>query len=66
MKNQKKNILKIKKISSKIIILKKLDKKISDIDFVIIATPMSQYEKIIPFLNKFLNKGSIITDVGST
>ena len=62
----KKNILKIKKISSKIIILKKLDKKISDIDFVIIATPMSQYEKIIPFLNKFLNKGSIITDVGST
>ena len=27
---------------------------------------MSQYEKIIPYLNKFLNKKSIITDVGST
>jgi len=60
------NIYKIKKISSKITILKKLDKKISDIDIVIISTPMSQYDKIIPNLNKFLGKKSIITDVGST
>ncbi len=43
-----------------------MDKKISDIDFVILSTPMSQYESIIPHLNKFLNKKSIITDVGST
>ena len=50
----KKNISKIKKINSKAIILKKLDNKISDIDFVILSTPMSQYEKIIPYLNKFL------------
>jgi prephenate dehydrogenase/cyclohexadieny/prephenate dehydrogenase len=62
----KKNISKIKKINSKIIILKKLDKRISDIDFVILSTPMSQYESIIPHLNKFLCKKSIITDVGST
>ncbi len=62
----KKNISKIQKINSKVIILKKLDKKISDIDFVILSTPMSQYESIIPHLNKFLNKKSIITDVGST
>ena len=62
----KKNISKIKKINSKVIILKKLDKKISDIDFVILSTPMSQYEKVIPYLNKFLSKKSIITDVGST
>ena len=62
----KKNISKIKKINSKVIILKKLDKKISDIDFVILSTPMSQYESIIPHLNKFLNKKCIITDVGST
>ena len=62
----KKNIAKIKKINSKIIILKKLDKRISDIDIVIISTPMSQYERIIPHLNKFLGKKSIITDVGST
>ena len=66
MKNQKKNIFQIKKIYSKIIILKKLDQKILDIDLVIISTPMSQYEKIIPNLNKFLGKKSIITDVGST
>ena len=62
----KKNISQIKKINPKIIILKKLNKKISDIDIVIISTPMSQYEKIIPNLNKFLGKKSIITDVGST
>ncbi len=62
----KKNISKIKKINLKVIILKKLDKKISDIDFVILSTPMSQYEKVIPHLNKFLSKKSIITDVGST
>ena len=62
----KKNISKIKKINSKIVILKKLDKKISNIDIVIISTPMSQYERIIPSLNKFLGKESIISDVGST
>ena len=62
----KKNISKIKKINSKVIILKKLDKKISDIDFIILSTPMSQYERLIPHLNKFLSKKSIITDVGST
>ena len=27
---------------------------------------MSEYERIIPYLNKFLDKKSIITDVGST
>ena len=62
----KKNIREIKKINKKIIILKKLNNKISDMDFVIIATPMSQYERIIPHLNKYLGKKSLITDVGST
>tara|TARA_Y100000741_G_scaffold326603_1_gene278753 strand:+ start:299 stop:1195 length:897 start_codon:yes stop_codon:yes gene_type:complete len=62
----KKNISIIKKINSKIKILDKLDKRIFDIDFVVLCTPMSEYEKIIPYLNKFLNKKSIITDVGST
>ena len=61
-----KNIREIKKINKKIIILKKLDNKISDIDLVILATPMSQYERVIPFLNKYLSKKSLITDVGST
>jgi len=62
----KKNIREIKKINKKIIILKKLDNKISDMNFVIIATPMSQYERVIPHLNKYLSKKSLITDVGST
>ena len=62
----KKNIREIKKINKKIIILNKLDNKISDMDFVIIATPMSQYERVIPHLNKYLSKKSLITDVGST
>ena len=62
----KKNIKEIKKINKKIIILKKLDNKISDVDFVVIATPMSQYERVIPHLNKYLGKKSLITDVGST
>ena len=61
-----KNILKIKKINSKIRILKKLDDKLSDFDFVVLSTPMSEYEKIIPNLNKYLNKNCLITDVGST
>ncbi len=62
----KKHISKIKKINSKIIILNRLDQRMSDIDFVILSTPMSEYEKIIPYFNKFLSKKSIITDVGST
>jgi len=62
----KKHISTIKKINSKTIILNRLDQRMSDIDFVILSTPMSQYEKIIPYFNKFLSKKSIITDVGST
>ena len=61
-----KNIQKIKKINNKIKILKKLDDKLSDIDLVVLSTPMSEYEKIIPNLNKYLNKNCLITDVGST
>ena len=62
----KKNIRKIKKIDNQIRILKKLDDKLSDVDLVVLSTPMSEYEKIIPNLNKYLNKNCLITDVGST
>ena len=62
----KKNIRKIKKIDNKIRILKKLDDKLFDVDLVVLSTPMSEYEKIIPNLNKYLNKNCLITDVGST
>ncbi len=56
----------IKKINKKIILIKKLDKKIKDMDLVIISTPMSEYQKIITKLNKNLSNKSLITDVGST
>jgi len=61
-----KNIQKIKKISNKIRILKVLDDKLSDVDLVVLSTPMSEYEKIIPNLNRYLNKNCLITDVSST
>ena len=60
------NIQKIKKINNKIRILEKLDNKLIDFDLVVLSTPMSEYEKIIPNLNKYLNKNCLITDVGST
>ena len=60
------NIKKVKKISNKVRILDTLDDKLSDIDLVVLSTPMSEYEKIIPNLNRYLNKNCLITDVGST
>ena len=56
----------IKNINSKIIILDRLDKNISDVDFAILSTPMSEYKKIIPMLNKYIKSDCIITDIGST
>ncbi len=56
----------IKKINNKIILINKLDKKIKEMNLVIIAIPMSEYKKIIPKLNIFLKKNTLITDVGST
>ena len=48
----------IKKINKKIILIKKLDKNIQEMNFVIIATPMSEYKKIILKLNIFLNNNA--------
>ena len=56
----------IKKINKKIILIKKIDSKIRNIDFVVISTPMSEYNKIIIQLNNFLSTKALITDVGST
>ena len=56
----------IKKINKKIILIKKLDRKIKDMDFIVISTPMSEYKKIIKKLNNFLSTKALITDVGST
>ena len=62
----KKNISKIKKIKSNCKFIKSVNSEISDVDLVIICTPMSQYKKIIQRLNKSLKVNCFITDVGST
>ena len=66
IEKSKKNISKIKKIKLNCKIIKILNNKIPNIDLVIICTPMSEYKKIIPQLNKNLNSSCLITDVGST
>ena len=66
LEKSKKNISKIKKIKSNCKFIKSINSEISDVDLVIICTPMSQYKKIIQRLNKSLKAGCLITDVGST
>ena len=66
LEKSKKNISKIKKIKSNCKFIKSVNSEISDVDLVIICTPMSQYKKIIRRLNKSLKVNCFITDVGST
>ena len=66
LEKSKKNISKIKKINSNLKFLNKIDKNVSGINFVILCTPMSEYEKIILKLNNFLSPHTLLTDVGST
>ena len=66
LEKSKKNISKIKKINSNLKFLNKVDKNVSSINFVILCTPMSEYEKIILKLNNFLSPQTLLTDVGST
>ena len=66
LEKSKKNISKIKKINSNLKFLNKVDKNVSGINFVILCTPMSEYDKIILKLNNFLSPHTLLTDVGST
>ena len=66
LEKSKKNISKIKKIKSNCKFIKSINSEISDVDLVIICTPMNQYKKIIEKLNKSLKVSCLITDVGST
>ena len=61
----KKNQRTLKKFKLKFQLIKKIDKKISECDFVIICTPLSEYEKIFSIFNKYLKKNVLVTDVGS-
>ena len=62
----KKNIYKIKKIKKNLKFINTIDNQISDVDFAVICTPMSEYKNIVGKLNKNLNSNCLITDVGST
>ncbi len=60
------NIQKLKKIKSKFKIVENFKNIISDMDLIIIATHLSEYEKIIGSINKKLSHKTILTDVGSS
>ena len=60
------NVLKIKKLKLPGIIINKLDQRISNVDLIIVCTPMSEYKNLILKINNFLSSKTIITDVGSS
>ena len=62
----KKNRLITKRLFKKVKFLKNLDNKISNMDLIILATPMSQYKNILKNVSKYITNKNIITDVGST
>ena len=62
----KKNKSIIKKINKNIKFVKELDKVLTQMDLIVLSTPMSAYPKFFSNFNKYLSKNSIITDVGST
>ena len=61
----KKNQRTLKRFKLKFQLIKKMDKNISECDFIIICTPLSEYEKIFLVCNKYSKKNILITDVGS-
>ncbi len=61
----KKNQRILKRLKLKFQLIKKMDKKISECDFIIICTPLSEYKKIFLACNKYSKKNILITDVGS-
>ena len=60
------NISKIKKIKVPLEITKDLKKIVPEVDMIIFCTPMSEYERIILKINKYIKGKTLITDVGST
>ena len=62
----KSNILKIKKLKLRCKIINNFKKIIPNLDLIIFCTPLSEYEKIIIKINKYLLSKTIVTDVGSS
>ena len=61
----KKNQRTLKRFNLKFELIKKMDKKISECDFIVICAPLSEYKKIFLACNKYTKKNVLITDVGS-
>jgi len=61
----KKNIVKIKKLKLRCSIINNFKDIVPKVNLIIFCTPMSEYEKIIVKINKYLSPNVIITDVGS-
>ena len=62
----KSNIIKIKKLKLPCEVISDFKKIIPNVDLIILCTPLSEYEKIILKINKYLLPKTIITDVGSS
>ena len=62
----KKNRKIIKKINKNIKFIYKLNEDLIKMNFIVVCTPMSEYNFIFLKLNKFVSDKSIITEVGST
>jgi len=62
----KSNISKIKKLKLPGILVNKIEEGVKKSDLIIFCTPMSEYKKLILKINKYLNKNTIITDIGSS
>ena len=62
----KRNILKIKKLKLQCRITSNFKSIVPNLDLIILCTPLSEYEKIILEINKYLTPKTIITDVGSS
>jgi len=60
------NILKIKKLKLPCVVINNFVNVIPKLDLIIVCTPMSEYEKIILKINKYLLPKTVITDVGSS
>ena len=46
-------------------VINKISGRISEMDLIIICTPLSTYEKIFKLIDPYLSKKTIVTDVGS-
>ena len=61
----KKNQRTLKRFKLKFELIKKMDKKISECDFIVICAPLNEYKKIFLACNRYSKKNILITDVGS-